>query len=157
MRAKGASIQQLLLALVLLAGVCWNLAHASELHAAELHAVRVSTNATGTRAELQLDGPVRYRLIPLSGPDRLVVDLPGVELARGMPLPAAAGVVRGVRSGHPVAGTTRIVFDLGDKVAALQPRIEQGVDGTRLVLEWPGDGPAAAPTSQVAQARRFRP
>jgi N-acetylmuramoyl-L-alanine amidase len=70
-----------------------------------------------------------------------------------MPLPGAAGVVRGVRSGHPVAGTTRIVFDLGDKVAALQPRLEQGPDGTRLVLEWPGDGPATAAVPQVAQAR----
>ena len=140
MRAKGASIQQLLLALALLAGVCWNLAHA-----AELRGVRLSTDATGTRAELQLDGPVRYQLIPLSGPDRLVVDLPGVEASRGLALPVAAGVVRGVRSGRPVPGTTRIVFDLGDKVAALQPRLEQGADGTRLVLEWPGDGPAADP------------
>lgn len=137
MRAKGASIQQMLLALALLAGVCWNLAHA-----AELRAVRVSTNATGTRAELQLDGPSRYQLIPLSGPDRLVVDLPGVDAVRGLSLPAAAGVVRGVRTGHPVPGTTRIVFDLGDQVAALQPRLEQGPDGTRLVVEWPGDSPA---------------
>lgn len=134
MRAKGASIQQMLLALALLAGVCWNLAHA-----AELRAVRVSTSATGTRAELQLDGPVHYQLIPLAGPDRLVVDLPGVDAARGLPLPAPAGVVRGVRTGHPVPGTTRIVFDLGDKVAALQPRLEQGPGGMRLVLEWPGD------------------
>ncbi len=134
MRAKGASIQQMLLALALLAGVCWNLAHA-----AELQAVRVSTSPTGTRAELQLDGPVRYQLIPLAGPDRLVVDLSGVDAARGLRLPAAAGVVRGVRTGHPAPGTTRIVFDLGDKVAALQPRLEQGPGGTRLVVEWPGD------------------
>ncbi|MGN6111831.1 MAG: AMIN domain-containing protein, partial [Luteimonas sp.] len=109
MREKGASIQQLLLALALLAGVCWNLAHA-----AELRAVRVTANPTGTRAELQLDGPARYQLITLAGPDRLVVDLPGVDAARGMALPGAAGVVRGSRTGHPVPGTTRIVFDLGD-------------------------------------------
>ncbi len=152
MREKGASIQQLLLALALLAGVCWNLAHA-----AELQAVRVTSSPTGTRAELQLDGPVRYKLIPLSAPERLVVDLAGVDAARGMALPAAAGLIRGVRSGHPVPGTTRIVFDLGDKVAALQPRLEQGADGTRLVVEWPGDGPAApaaapAAAPQVAQA-----
>ena len=143
MRAKGASIQQMLLALALLAGVCWNLAHA-----AELRGVRVSTNATGTRAELQLDGPVRYQLIPLAGPDRLVVDLSGVDAARGLRLPAAAGVVRGVRTGHPVPGTTRIVFDLGDKVAALQPRLEQGPGGTRLVVEWPGD--ESVPVASVA-------
>ena len=145
MRAKGASIQQMLLALALLAGVCWNLAHA-----AELRAVRVSTNATGTRAELQLDGPVRYQLIPLAGPDRLVVDLSGVDAVRGLRLPAAAGVVRGVRTGHPVPGTTRIVFDLGDKVAALQPRLEQGPDGTRLVVEWPGDESVPVASRPVA-------
>ena len=147
MRAKGASIQQMLLALALLAGVCWNLAHA-----AELRAVRVSTSATGTRAELQLDGPVRYQLIPLAGPDRLVVDLPGVDAARGLPLPAAAGVVRGVRTGHPVPGTTRIVFDLGDSVAALPPRLEQAPGGMRLVLEWPGDESVPAASVPVASA-----
>jgi N-acetylmuramoyl-L-alanine amidase len=146
MRAKGASIQQMLLALALLAGVCWNLAHA-----AELQAVRVSTSPTGTRAELQLDGPVRYQLIPLAGPDRLVVDLSGVDAARGLRLPAAAGVVRGVRTGHPAPGTTRIVFDLGDKVAALQPRLEQGPGGTRLVVEWPGD--ESAPADRVPADR----
>jgi N-acetylmuramoyl-L-alanine amidase len=160
MRAKGASIQQMLLALALLAGVCWNLAHA-----AELKAVRVSTSPTGTRAELQIDGPVRYQLIPLTGPDRLVVDLSGVDAARGLRLPAAAGVVRGVRTGHPVPGTTRIVFDLGDQVAALQPRLEQVPGGTRLVVEWPGDEPAPAdrapadraPVARVAEPAPSRP
>jgi N-acetylmuramoyl-L-alanine amidase len=147
MRAKGASIQQLFLALVLLAGVCWNLAHAGELKA-----VRVDTGATGTRAELQLDSEVRYQLITLSSPDRLVVDLPGVDLAKGLSLPAGGGLVRGVRSGHPVPGTTRIVFDLSDHVAALRPRFEAGANGPRLVLEWPGDGIAAPAVATVAPA-----
>jgi N-acetylmuramoyl-L-alanine amidase len=135
MRAKGASIQQLLLALALLAGVCWNLAHAEELRA-----VRVDTGATGTRAELQLDREVRYQLITLSNPERLVVDLPGVEAAKGLSLPAGGGLVQGVRSGHPVPGTTRIVFDLSDRIATLRPRFEPGANGPKLVLEWPGDG-----------------
>ena len=138
MRAKGANIQQLLLALALLAGVCWNLARAEELRS-----VRVDTGATGTRAELQLDREVRYQLITLSNPERLVVDLPGVGLAKGLALPGGSGLVRGVRSGHPVPGTTRIVFDLSDHVAALRPRFEPGSNGPRLVLEWPGDGVAA--------------
>jgi len=155
MRAKGVSIQQVLLALALVAEVCWNLARAGELRA-----VQVSTGPTGTRAELRLDGPVAYRLIPLSGPERLVVDLPGVGLASGLALPSGAGAVRGVRSGQPVPGTTRIVFDLGDRVAALQPRLEQDAGGARLVVEWPGDGPApsapavpaAAPATAAATA-----
>ncbi|WP_315857070.1 N-acetylmuramoyl-L-alanine amidase [Cognatiluteimonas sedimenti] len=135
MRVKGATIQQFLLATALLVGVCWNLAHAGELRG-----VRVDSGATGTRAELRLDREVPYQLISLAGPDRLVVDLPGVDLDKGLQLPAGSGLVRGVRSGHPVPGTTRIVFDLADRVAALKPRFENGADGARLVLEWPGDG-----------------
>ena len=147
MRVKGATIQQFLLATALLVGVCWNLAHAGELRG-----VRVDSGATGTRAELRLDREVPYQLISLAGPDRLVVDLPGVALDKGLQLPAGSGLVRGVRSGHPVPGTTRIVFDLADPVAALKPRFESGADGARLVLEWPGDGrtPAAAMAAVAA-------
>jgi N-acetylmuramoyl-L-alanine amidase len=135
MRVKGATVQQFLLATALLAGVCWNLAHAGELRG-----VRVASGATGTRAELRLDREVPFDVISLSGPNRLVIDLPGVELDKGLQLPAGSGLVQGVRSGHPVSGTTRIVFDLGQPVAVLKPHFENGADGARLVLEWPGDG-----------------
>src|SRR5690606_17536536 len=137
MRIKGTSLQQVLLVVALLAAVAWNLAHA-----AELKGVRLDTGATGTRAELQLDAEAGYKLLTLSGPERLVVDLPGTELAKGVELPAGAGVVQRVRSGHPVPGTTRIVFDLSDRVATLRPRLEPGPTGPMLVLEWPGDGQA---------------
>jgi N-acetylmuramoyl-L-alanine amidase len=142
MRVKGAIIQQFLLATALLVGVCWNLAHAGELRG-----IRIDSGATGTRAELRLDREVPYHLISLSGPERLVVDLPGVALDKGLQLPAGSGLVQAVRSGHPVPGTTRIVFDLADSVAALKPHFENGADGARLVLEWPGDGsgPGVAP------------
>src|SRR5690606_6677836 len=118
--------------------------------AGELRGVTVDTGATGTRAEIQLDREVEYRLIPLSSPERLAVDLPGVALRKGLALPSGGGLVRAVRSGHPVPGTTRIVFDLSDKVAALRPRFEPGGNGPRLVLEWPGDGAAAAATPTTA-------
>ena len=134
MRARGVNFQQILLGAALVAALLWNLAQASEIKA--LH---VETGATGTRAELRLDAQAEYKLISLANPDRLVVDLPGVGLARGVKMPAAAGLVKAVRSGQPVAGTTRIVFDLAAPVVALQPRLEQGADGARLVLEWPGD------------------
>ena len=145
MRAKGISIQQSLLALALLAGVCWNLARADELRS-----VRVDAGATGTRAELQLDREVPYKLISLSSPERLVVDLPGVESAKGLSLPVGNGLVQGVRSGHPVPGTTRIVFDLGDRVVAMRPRFEPGTNGPKLVLEWPGDGKLAKVVDPLA-------
>jgi len=139
MRAKGASFQQFLLGMALLGAVCWNLAHAGELRGIEL-----SSGPTGTRAELRMDSEAGYQLIALSNPDRLVVDLPGSSSRPHLPLPASTGVVRAVRSGRPQPGTTRIVFDLSGNVTPLKPHYEPGVDGPRLVLEWPGDGEPAA-------------
>ncbi|HST43686.1 MAG TPA: N-acetylmuramoyl-L-alanine amidase [Luteimonas sp.] len=150
MRARGINIQQIVLGLALVAALLWNLAQASEVRALQLDA-----GATGTRAELKLDGAGDYKLISLSAPDRLVVDLPGAALGKGFRLPAAAGLVKAVRSGQPVPGTTRIVFELAAPVVVLKPRIEPGPKGARLVLEWPGDHTpgvlaAAVPVSAAA-------
>ncbi|MDH5834035.1 N-acetylmuramoyl-L-alanine amidase [Luteimonas kalidii] len=147
MRTRGLNVQQILLGLALLAALVWNLAHA-----AELRAVQLDSGPTGTRAELQVDQEAEYRLIHLQNPDRLVVDLPGSRLAGALALPRAAGVVRSVRSGQPEPGTTRIVFDLAAPVVALKPRFEAGPGGTRLVIEWPDDGPVD-PIAQLAAGR----
>lgn len=150
MRAKGTTIQQIILGLALLAALCWNLAQANEINA-----LRLSDSAAGTRAELQLQGDVAFRTMTLSNPDRFVVDLPDTSTGRTLQLPAPAGVVKAVRSGKPTAGTTRIVFDLASPVAPVKPRLERGADGVRLVLEWPGDGarplaPAPVSTTPVS-------
>ena len=142
MRAKGATFQKLLLGVALLSALAWNLAQAGEVEG-----LRLSSGATGTRAEISLGESGRYNIISLSGPERLVVDLPESSFAKGFTLPGGAGVVQSVRTGQPVPGTARIVFDLKQAVTALKPRIEQGPDGSRLVLEWPGDGDASASTS----------
>jgi N-acetylmuramoyl-L-alanine amidase len=146
MRVKGASIQQFLLAAALLAAVCWNIANAGELRALQL-----SSGPTGTRAELRMDSEAGFQLIALANPDRLVVDLPGSSARAGLQLPAATGVVRGVRSGQPAPGTTRVVFDLANPVTALKPHYEAGADGPRLVLEWPDDGVAHTPAATSPQ------
>lgn len=146
MRVKAATVQKCLLGLALLAALAWNLSHASEIKGLQL-----SAGATGTRAEIALDRTSEYKVINLKGPDRLVIDMPASSLARGFRLPAATGVVKSVRTGEPTPGTARVVFDLAQPVAVLKPRIEQGADGPRLVLEWPGDGPAAGATPVAAQ------
>ena len=135
MRVKGTTIQQIILGLALLAALCWNLAQANEING-----FRLTDGATGTRAELQLQGDVAFRTLTLSNPDRFVVDLPDTATGRNLQLPAPAGVVKAVRSGKPTAGTTRIVFDLVSPVAPIKPRLERGTEGVRLVVEWPGDG-----------------
>ncbi len=146
MRIRGINPSQALLALALLAALCWNLAYGAELRGVELR-----TGPTGTSAELRLDAPAEFKVIPLANPDRLVVDLPGTRLRGGVALPAGQGIVKTVRSGQPVAGTTRIVFDLAGPTVALAPRIEDGPDGARLVLQWPGDG-ESDPIGRIARA-----
>jgi N-acetylmuramoyl-L-alanine amidase len=147
MRVKGATLQNLLLGLALLAGVLWNLAHASEIKD-----LRVSTGATGTRAEIRLDAESAFQVISLANPDRLVVDLPGARFASGVSLPAPGGLVKAIRKGQPVAGTTRIVFDLASPVVALKPHFEPGAGGPRLVVEWPDDGATDAKATAPAAA-----
>jgi len=134
MRLRGIHIEQILLAAMLLAALCWNLANASEIRQ-----LRIETGATGTRAELQLDKAGAYKLIPLSNPERLAVDFPDSRLARGLAMPAAAGMVKAVRTGQPVPGTVRVVFDLAGAVKAIPTTIETAGTGYTLVLEWPGD------------------
>jgi N-acetylmuramoyl-L-alanine amidase len=152
MRAKGTMVQQCLLGLALLAALAWNLAHAGELRQLQL-----ASGATGTRAELRLDRETGFNVIPLANPDRLVVDLPDVSLGRGVQLPAATGIIRAVRSGQPVPGTTRIVFDLAAPVVVLKPHFEPGADGARLVLEWPGDDVASSPPQAATVASTVPP
>ncbi|SDQ86712.1 N-acetylmuramoyl-L-alanine amidase [Pseudoxanthomonas sp. CF385] len=123
------------------------------LWAGEVTGVSIAQGATGTRAEIQLAGAGQYKTLSLKGPDRLVVDLPASKARAGLRLPAPAGIVRAVRTGQPDPNTLRIVFDLASPVAALNPRMEQAGESSRLVIEWPGDGAApAASTQAVASA-----
>lgn len=148
MRMKGTTVQQIILGLALLVALCWNLAQANEIKGLHL-----SDGPTGTRAELQLQSQAAFRTMRLSAPERFVVDLPDTA-ARNLRLPAPAGIVKSIRTGQPAPGVTRVVFDLSAPVAPLKPRLETGADGARLVVEWPGDGPArpAVAAAQVTTA-----
>ncbi len=126
------------------AGILLAAVVAPPVYAGEVRSVRVDTGATGTRAEIQLDGTGEYKTISLAGPDRLVVDLPASSAARSLKLPAGAGIIKSVRTGQPEPGTLRIVFDLSSPVVVLKPRMEPAGGGSRLVLEWPGDGPSSS-------------
>lgn len=152
MRVSGATVQKFLLGMALLSALAWNLAHASEIKD-----LRVSAGATGTRAELALDQATEFKVIRLSAPERLVVDLPASRVRRGLAMPVGAGIVKSVRTGQPEPGIVRVVFDLSQPVAVLKPHLEPGTDGPRLVLEWPGDGEGVAssqPASVTAPAAK---
>jgi N-acetylmuramoyl-L-alanine amidase len=125
--------------------------------AGEVNAVRVNHGATGTRAEIQLLGKGEYKTLSLAGPDRLVVDLPASTASKGLTLPAGTGIIKSVRTGQPEPGTLRIVFDLASAVVPLKPRLEPSGSGARLVIEWPGDGPAPASAASVASTPATTP
>ncbi|AKC85697.1 N-acetylmuramoyl-L-alanine amidase [Pseudoxanthomonas suwonensis] len=110
-------------------------------------ALEQGATGTGTRAEVQLQGAGQYKTLSLSDPHRLVLDLPDSQAVRGLQLPAPTGVVTAVRTGQPVPGTFRIVFELAAPVAALPLRVEPSSGGARLLIEWPGDGPASSGAS----------
>lgn len=123
------------------------------LRAGEVNQVELATGPTGTRAEIQMRGRGEYKILSLTAPQRLVVDLPASSAARGLRLPSGQGVVSAVRKGQPAPGTLRLVFDLAGPITAMKPRVESSAEGARIVIEWPGDGPTApqAPAA-VAQA-----
>jgi N-acetylmuramoyl-L-alanine amidase len=138
-------------------GLALGLVAAFPVSAGEVRSVSVDLGATGTRAEIQLEGKGEYKTISLAGPDRLVVDLPASSAVRGLKLPAGAGIVKSVRTGQPTPDTFRIVFDLASPVVVLKPRMEPSATGSRLVLEWPGDGPAKAAESPVVASSTTPP
>ena len=135
MRARGLRFDQLLLGLMLLLDLCWNLAEAREVKS-----VAIRDSATGTRAEIFLDSRAEYRVIPLSNPDRLVLDVLDTGLSPKVRLPAGGGVIKAVRSGSPEPGVTRIVFDLAAPVVVMGPNLEWREGSAVLVLVWPDDG-----------------
>ncbi|HDS1108259.1 TPA: N-acetylmuramoyl-L-alanine amidase, partial [Stenotrophomonas maltophilia] len=106
--------------------------------------VLLNTGATGTRAEISLVGSGGYKTLSLAGPNRLVVDFPDSSAIRNLKMPAAQGVVTAVRTGQPVPGTFRVVFDLAESVAPFRPQMQREGNESKLVIEWPGDGPAVA-------------
>lgn len=126
----------------------------SPAFAGQLSAIDLSNGVTGTRAEITLQGAGKFKILSLAGPDRLVVDLPESSAPKQLKLPAPTGVVTAVRTGQPVPGTVRVVFELASPVKAKTPHIEGSGAQSRLVIAWPGDGqpPAAAPARAVAPA-----
>ncbi len=143
MRIKGATIQQVILGLALLAALCWNLAQANEINRLQL-----DSDTTSTRAELHLQTTPSFKTFTLRHPDRFVIDLTGVDPGSTLQLPAPNGLIKAIRTGRPAEATTRIVFDLAAPAAARKPRLETGPNGVRLVLEWPNAAViAVAPTT----------
>ncbi len=119
------------------------------LSAAELREVRVWAGPESTRVVFDLDAETGHRLYALDGPDRIVIDLPGVHRAEGAVMPTEArGLLQRVRSGIQPEGL-RVVLDLNTAVKpksfVLPPNAEYGY---RLVVDLYGPQPPAEDAAQ---------
>ncbi len=118
--------------LIVMAALC----AAVVTQAATVEGVRVWSGPESTRVVLDLSGPADHRLFQLEGPDRVVVDLPGVRMGARAVMPDGRGAVRSVRSGARAGGELRVVLDLGQMVSPrsfmLAPNDQYG---HRLVID----------------------
>jgi N-acetylmuramoyl-L-alanine amidase len=121
------------------------------LFAGELGGIRVSSGPSSTRVVLDLDRPTQYEILELTGPDRVVVDLPATAVGSTLRLPDAKGRVRAVRTGLQPGGKLRVVFELNGPAAATSfPLTPEGGFGHRLVIDLAGAGTRTATTSGSA-------
>lgn len=95
---------------VLLAATAWAAPDA------RIEALRVWAGPDHTRTVFDVSGPLDYKLFSLDNPHRLVLDINDASLAKAFEAPAAAGVLRGVRTGKHGEHGVRVVFDLGEQV-----------------------------------------
>jgi len=104
-------------------------------------AVRVWPAEDYTRVTLEMDAPVRFSHFILEDPDRLVVDIEGVEFAKVLEtlsdkISATDPYIRLMRAGRFKPGVVRLVMELKTRIEpqvfTLQP---VGEYGHRLVLD----------------------
>ncbi len=121
--------------------------------AGEVRNLRVWAGPESTRAVLDLDQRVDYRLFTLDDPSRVVIDIDGVDLDRSLNLDEEhSGVIRRVRHGVREGNDLRVVLDLEGqarpKSFLLAPA---GEYGHRLVVDlYPED--AQSPGERVREA-----
>jgi len=117
------------------------LSSASAQSASQITSARVWPSQDYTRVTLETQAPVQYAVLSLKDPERLVLDLEGVDITAvltGLTEKISAGdpYIKGVRVGRYKPGVTRVVFDLKSEV---RPQaftlVPVGDYGHRLVLD----------------------
>lgn len=107
----------------------------------EITAARVWPSAEYTRVTLESREPLQYRVFGLTDPERLVLDLEGVDISSTLSglidrVGASDPHVQGVRIGRFKPGVVRLVFDLKTEVKPQAFRLAPiGDYGHRLVLD----------------------
>lgn len=102
------------------------------------------------RLSLFTDGAVQPRVQIVENPRRVVVDLPGTDLAAPANQPVPSGPVRIVRAGQFDPQTARMVIEMADGAPALQPaqvRLRRVAPEQWLVQLLPNVPPPPVPAS----------
>ena len=120
----------------------------------EVREVRVQTAGDDTRVVLELTGSAQHTLAVLKSPDRIVLDVMGARLGRGVQaVPAAGGAIKEVRVGKRSSGDLRIVFDLARPIRAKSSLMEPTQHaGYRLLIDLRSAGSVETPV-KVEHAR----
>lgn len=124
--------------------------------ATEVENLRVWAGPDGTRAVLDLNERVEYRLFTLQDPARVVIDIDGANVASALPFnPDKGGVIAGVRHGARNGSDLRVVLDLKENAKPQSFLLDPaGSYGHRLVIDLTPEGarPAAERVRQAARA-----
>lgn len=105
---------------------------------ARVNSVRVWNAPDNTRVVFDLSGAIRHNVFTLSGPDRLVVDLPDARLATSTAaVDLGNSLISGVRTALREQGGLRIVFDLKGRIQQPKTFLLRPNDqyGHRLVVD----------------------
>ena len=131
------------------------------LFAAELRDLRVWASPDSTRVVFDLDNTADHKLYSLQGPERIVIDLPGVRSSESLQLPnETRGLIQRVRKGRQGDGL-RVVLDVN---GAVKPKsfvlAPNGDYGYRLVVDlYPkaNEPELPRPVAPVAPAQIAKP
>jgi len=120
------------------------------LFAGELTNIRLASGPLATRIVLDLDRTPSHKLFALSGPDRIVIDLPATAVGPRLDLPEPRGRVKAVRTGIRPGGELRVVLELNEPAQAksfvLGP---EGGFGHRLVVDLSAADTRATPEHKL--------
>ncbi|MGH8462208.1 MAG: N-acetylmuramoyl-L-alanine amidase [Stenotrophobium sp.] len=138
------------------------LCFASLANAAELRALRLSDGPDSTRVMFELSGSnTPYKIFTLTNPDRVVIDIAGVDKG-GVALvdrSTGNGYVKRLRSAERSDGTLRVVLDVSQPVDPKSSgMVATGGYGYRLELDLTAKSTAPvilAPSSQVSTASKL--
>lgn len=122
-------------AIVLLSVACLFLSSFS--FAAAIKDVRLWRAPDNTRLVFDLDAPVKHKIITLSKPDRLVIDISGTRLKTDLgKLDLKGTPIRHIRSGSHKKNDLRVVLDLKTQVKPRSFVLKANKEyGNRLVLD----------------------